>query len=410
MGKEKGAAADGAEKKEKEPKMPKAKSKQSYDGETTDAAMVSASRLAHMCSLLSLDDILGYIYQIALHIITMVLAFFFAWIWFKDLEAQQDPFERASVNFMIETLDFSEMQGLALSNITTAANFSKANATAAQYTLGHCGNILNNFFWLHILFLGVFMGMVVERLFKLAHRIYVIVLLPVDPFKKWEGYESFDTEGEHDDFTYTMRNWNGDHNKTDHMRLAVKIFTIPFIILPDVLFTLVAMYTGVKLLSVSSGTPYKLAKGALKATFLLKFPKLYYTYFTSHNMKIYLVGGEYWIPQTKAEAKADKLLKQKEQEGEDEDPEPEKPGGWDMWYSWGSFIVTVVLGFGLSFLWVYFKESPKNELVGACDLYRMSPAAQAYENNNFTTPEFPEASQVFTSANIMQKIFYVPRS
>jgi len=352
-----------------------------------------------------------------LHFIALTLSFVFAWIWFQDLEKRQDPVERASVNFMIEVLGFSEMQGVALSNITTdhflsaniSANFSKANATAAKYTLGNCGRVSSNFFWLHILFLSVFMGTVIQRMFKLIHRFYVLANLPVDDFHKWEGYEALgETAEQKDEFTYSMRNWNGDHNKVDHMNVIMKIVTSVFIIIPDILFTVCAMYTGVKLFSVSAGSPYALAKQALKAAFLLKFPKLYYTIFTSHNMKIYLVNGEYWIPKTKEEVDEDKEQEEEEKDLEDS----EKLTGWDMWYSWGSFFVIIILGFGLSILWVYIKEAPKNELEAACNAYRLSPAAMAYPSTTWTgtTSEFPAALPTWTSANFIQKVFYVPRS
>jgi len=414
MGKEK--AADGAKKEDKEPKAPKARVKESYDGDTTDAAVVAAARLTHMFSgYLKVDDILGYMYQIFLHIAALSISFAFAYIWLLDLERRQDPWERASVNFMTGVLvNFTTgANGVALSNITEGNNtsFSKADATAATYTLAHCGLVLNNFKMLHIFLLSIFMGTVITRTFKIINRVYILVVLPTQGYHHWEGYETpADGEEEKDELHYSMRNWSEtkegvQHSKIDHMVVIMKILTFLFIIIPDLLFTVCAMYTGVKVLGVSVGSPYKLAKQALKASFLFKFPKLYYTVFTAHNMKIYLVGGEYWIPKTQEE-----IDEEKERDKDLDRDGQEDLDAWDMWYSWGSFFAKVILGFSLSILWIYIKEAPKNDLEEACKVYRASNAHQAWENNIWTPTEFPNAPNEINATNIMQKIFYVPRS
>ena len=71
-------------------------------------------------------------------------------------------------------------------------------------------------------------------------------------------------------------------------------------------------------------------------------------------MMIYLVGGEYWIPETKSEASD---AKEANEELEDADSS-EKLTIWDMWNSWGSFFVKIILGFGLSILYLETKEAP----------------------------------------------------
>jgi len=392
---EEGKANKAKAKKDKKANKKKvqAKSTTEFEGNTTDAALLSASRLTHVPDgKLHPDDALGYVYHICLHFISMSLIAIFCYIWFVFLETMEDPWERTSITVMKKAVQRAIAEQLPLSNysylppedrlywpppnltfyekqfvdpelwnytfedVIAQSNFTEYDEIRASYALGHCVLVRHDLFYMHMALLGIFCALIVDRCFAAAQRLWVIVRLPKDSHFGWDGYEDTEYATDHDASThvedekimhYSLRNWDPDDNDIDHMPWPLKIISIVFIILPDILFTLFAFWTGAKLFATRMGNPVKLIKSALKVSFLLKFPNKYYEYFASHNMRVMMLGGEFWIPKTKVEQDDEDAAKQA---AEDEEEPNHEPGFMDHWGAWLSCVTKIILGYAMAAL------------------------------------------------------------
>jgi len=443
LGPEDADAAAGKKAKEKHKKDKKddkgkvtAKHKSEFSDTTADAALLSASRLAHVFEgELKPDDALGYLYHIALHFVSTAFSFFFAYQWFIFLENIEDPLETSSINLMEEELQRAMINdSLPLSNYTYTGwtnwslppinttgqtNWTEWDEIKASYTLGHCIAIRHDLFYPHMALLGIFCALIVDMLLKLAHRLYVIIALPAQSHFKWEGYETLDEKHNEDEekepekMHYSMRNWNPDDNDVDHMRIPLKIISIVLIIIPDLLFTLVAFWTGAKLFATRMGNPVKLIKSALKVSFLLKFPSQYYEFFASYNMKVYGRGGEFWIPNTVDEEKEEEDKKKEEEE----DPNPT----WhDYWGAWGSSVFKIVAGYALAAILMLSVWGQVYEFRNKCKAYeswlKVGPANDVGGwgwgkgiDSYWASEGWPDVLRnSITSENILSTLLWVP--
>jgi hypothetical protein len=305
-----------------------------YKGTTLDACIVSTQRLTHF-GVLHIDDMLGYLWPIVLHIVAQVAQIILSLGVYYEVERLEDPFESSQTD--IATSVLTSHMGKPLDNNILIEKAAKKTCIALDDDL--CT--------IHVLFMVVLSAAVFNEMLKSLRRVKAIVGLPsTRPYNDLEDEDEDDgcrgcldtDDGEPDDMSamfpnltnwqaFSLRNWVGKASNVVHMCKPFKISLALTVLIPHILVNVVILWIGLKTVAYTF-KPTKVALQALKLSFLTGILSQYGNCFQSYNMKHYLAGGCYQGPP--------------ETEDEEDDEKEDKCDFEYMWNAWGNTITKLV--------------------------------------------------------------------